>query len=503
MNHETNNQAALKGILSENLGTVLALLGSFGVAKYIAFVSGSTGIGYYSTFRQVILFATLVIGLNSQITLGREIAYYKDKPNRHQIIGRYVASAFTFLILSSMALGAVFFLFPQIAASLALETSSDRTIQLSFLLAAIILTVFNQLILGILLGYGLHHSRGLAVSVGALLMVVVSFGVVQAANANEKWHYLLLIIITQGAGILISCLWFLYRSGQLPVRFVSLRAANRADVWHFVRSSGLITLIGLLDVSMNLFMRSYTTETNGIETAGLFFTGLDISVILGTTFAAPLLHFLLPRLTGEANETAQQPAARAAIATTSRYFLTIFVTLLTLIALNRILILRILYSQEFYAAASYWQWTTLADFFRGYVWVVGAIFIARGRLKPYLASELVSHGFIWLIILILRPPALETVASLYLLLSILRVSGLLILSRRIIVDAPFPWLKLAIGFAIVAASGTIAYQPETSWLARIGLNLGVLTVLAVFLLQEWREEVQVWVNKWRVDRMGK
>lgn len=190
----------------------------------------------------------------------------------------------------------------------------------------------------------------------------------------------------------ISMLMSWYFSGKIKTERIFLsRSQTFEEGKNMLRMGFIISLNGILVLSVAYIVRIFIRRTGSLEEVGLYNAGFAIiNTYVSLIFTAMATDYY-PRLSAVAidnnqcNQTINQQAEIAILILAP--ILTIF-----LIFINWIII--ILYSNQFTRVNEMIQWAALGMFFKAASWSVAFIFLAKGTTRLFFWNELITNIYI-------------------------------------------------------------------------------------------------------------
>ncbi|MFT5735780.1 MAG: O-antigen/teichoic acid export membrane protein [Maribacter sp.] len=153
----------------------------------------------------------------------------------------------------------------------------------------------------------------------------------------------------------------------------------------------MLSLSGIMVLSESYIIRIFINNMGGVEQVGLYNAGIAlISTYVGLLFAAMETDYY-PRLSAVASDNEK---SNELVNQQTEIALLILAPVLTALLIFIDWVIIILYSSEFVAIKIMIYWAFLGMFFKVPGWVVGFLFIAKGKSKLFFWSELVSNLYL-------------------------------------------------------------------------------------------------------------
>lgn len=157
-----------------------------------------------------------------------------------------------------------------------------------------------------------------------------------------------------------------------------------------LRMGFLISLSGLMTVTVSYLVRVYISHAGGVEQVGLYNAGFAIiNTYVGLIFSAMATDYY-PRLSAVSTDNAK---CRTTINQQAEIAILILAPILIvfLVFINWVIVL--LYSKQFLAVSGMIYWAVLGMFFKAATWAIGFILLAKGKSKIFFISELISNSY--------------------------------------------------------------------------------------------------------------
>lgn len=349
--------------------------------KIIALVLGPLGVGIYSLIVQTYQSSVLAGSLEGETALVQGIAS-KTGNDRAVFLKTSVTLIAGASILIALALA---LLGPQIA--IVITGSSNPTLGLAFrfLGLASFLGVASSVLSSILTGDGAVGSRSLAQTIYWLAVAVCAY---PAARLTLSGSYIPLVLLLS-VGALASAVYSVFRlSPSITDAFYS-RATwmDRSAARHFVSVTFAILLGDLSGTFALLAIRSLITRFNGLPAAGQFDAAWTLSIGYAALFHPMLFAYFMPALSSA--PSAERPQIMNSMI---RIAVLAAAPVCTALVVLKPLVVRILYTPEFFPAIALIKWFLIADFLKITTWVVATPILSHARLKTFVAVELGSNA---------------------------------------------------------------------------------------------------------------
>lgn len=352
-------------------------------SKVVAVLLGPMGMGVLGLLSSTINLITTLTNFRLGNSAVKDISHAYTNGNDQQI--GITISVLNRLVVITGLLGAVTTLV--LSPWLSEITFGDKSYTTAFIWLSISL-LLNQLSSGkLVLLQGMRRLKYLAKAnmLGSLSGLLISlpfyyfFGVDGIVPT---------IIISSLFSLLIS--WFF--SNKINVQIIKISLSNILKEGKGMIELGvMLSLTSLMTAGESFIVRSYISNTGGLDDVGLYSAGFAIiGTYVGLIFAAMGTDYF-PRLSAiaENNEkTKSLVIQQAEIA----LFILSPILLVFFIFINWVII--ILYSTKFLPVNEMIHWAALGMYFKVVSWCIGYIFLAKGASKTFFWSELFGTSYL-------------------------------------------------------------------------------------------------------------
>lgn len=352
-------------------------------SKIMAVLLGPAGIGVLGLFNSTILLISSLSNFGLGISGVKDIAAANESKNTKRIakIVRVVKR----LVWFTGILGALITLVFSSWLSQIAFGSSEYTVAFIWLSMTVLL---KQLASGqFVILQGLRKLKDLAKAnmIGSALGLLVSV---------PFYYYLRLDGIVPGLIITAVFTYIVaqYFGNKIKTDEVSITTEEIKIEGRGMMMMGLmLSLSGIMVLGESYAIRIFINNIGGVEEVGLYNAGIAlISTYVGLLFTAMETDYY-PRLSAVAEDDEK---ANLLVNQQTEIALLILAPVLVgfLIFIDWVII--ILYSSEFVAVKVMIYWAFLGMFFKVPAWVVGFLFIAKGKSKLFFWSELISNLYL-------------------------------------------------------------------------------------------------------------
>jgi PST family polysaccharide transporter len=375
--HRIRRAEIIKVFSFTSVSTLIKMITAFISVKVVAVIIGPSGIalvGQLNNFSAIIM-AIATGGIASGVT--KYIAQYKE---HIETAKGYVSTAVKFTFFFSVICGMFLVLG---APFLSLKILRDKKHAFVFIVFGVTLTfyTFNILLLAIINGYkqfNLYIKISIVSSFFGLilsLLLVIPFGVNGAllnAVTSQSFVFIITLILVKKANIACLSKDFLWNKFD----------RNKAIQYLHFALMGLVSAF-TIPVSQ-LIIRGYLINFFSLQEAG-WWEGLNrlsgmYLMIITSSFGV----YYLPKL----SELTTGSNIKKEIKTAYKIIIPCLLTGLSCIYFGRFLIIRVLFSEEFYGMAGLFLWQLVGDFLKISSWLIAYLMHAKAMVKIYIVTEI-------------------------------------------------------------------------------------------------------------------
>ncbi|MDC6407034.1 MULTISPECIES: O-antigen translocase [Maribacter] len=354
-------------------------------SKIMAVLLGPAGVGILGLLNTTILLISSLTNFGLGISGVKDIATAKDSNDDYRLAK--TISVLNRLIWLTGVAGSLITLFGAKWLSEVAFGNTEYTIAFIWLSITVLL---KQLASGhFVILQGLRKLKDLAKAnmIGSAIGLLLSI---------PFYYYLGLegivpgLVITALATFLVA-LYFgkSIKKERVPLPFKELKAEGKG----MMTMGFMLSLSGIMVLGESYILRVFINYSGGVEEVGLYNAGIAlITTYVGLLFTAMETDYY-PRLASVASNNTK---ANELINQQTEIALLILAPVLVGLMVFIDWVIIILYSSEFLAANVMIYWAFLGLFFKVPAWVIGFIFIAKGKSKLFFWNELVSNLYLLL-----------------------------------------------------------------------------------------------------------
>lgn len=372
------------------IAVAIRILSSIVLNKILAIYVGPSGYAIIGQFQNLVTMLTTFANGATNTGVTKGTAEHFDDPDRQVRLWR---TAGTITIVGSAVVGLGLALFSRSLAQMLLGDENLASV-LIWLGVSLVFIALNGLLLAILNGkkaiklFVMITIAGSLIGLGMTGALTVAFGLEGALTALSVNQAIVFLVTA------VACLrepWF--RPSML------VGAIDRDALRELLKFTAMALTSAIMVPLTQLFIRDHLIDDFGLASAGYWDALTRISALYLMVVTVPLSIYYLPRLA----EIRDMGELKREIF--SGYKLIVPVTILgaVTIYLLRDVIILILFTPDFAPMRDLFAWQTVGDLLKISSWLLGYILIARGMMKPFIATEIL-FGFSWYILVRLLTP---------------------------------------------------------------------------------------------------
>jgi PST family polysaccharide transporter len=357
-----------------SLSTLVRMLTGFISVKVVSVIIGPSGIallGQLNSFSSIVM-SLATGGINNGVT--KYIAEEKENPQR---IGPYLSTALKITLFCSALVG-LFMIGGHHLLSVIIMKSAEYGYVFIIFGVTILFYAINYLLYSILNGFKafkLYVKINIAGSIIGLvftLLLVYFFGLKGA---------LISAVTSQSVTLLIS-LWMVRKEFWMSIQFFTSKLDRRiAKKFTHYMLMAFVTMA--MDPVSQLILRGYVISNISAVEAGWWEAMNRISGMYLLVITSSFGVYYLPRL----SELKTNLEIRHEIIKAYKIILPVLCVGFAVIYFLRILVIRILFTPDFYSMQQLFIWQLAGDFFKISSWLLAFLMIAKSMTKTYITTE--------------------------------------------------------------------------------------------------------------------
>lgn len=353
------------------------MLSAFVSVKVVSVIIGPSGVallGQLSNFTSIILsFASG--GINSGVT-----KYIAANSDNEEKIKDLIGTAFRITLFLSFIIGTILISFSSYFSNYVLLSDTYKYVFQIFGLTLFLYST-NALLLSIVNGfkkYNLFVKISIFSSVFGLLisLLLVSFWGINGSLINVVTSQSLLCIINFIVLISEKCSWLSFN-----YLFAKFKLEIAKKYFRFT----VMTLVSALTIPVSqLIIRSYLIKSFTMKTTGLW-EGLNrLSLMYLLIITSSFGVYYLPKL----SEISEPNELKKEIHNAFKVIIPFLSIILPLIYLSRNLIIKLLFSPDFYEMSELFSWQLIGDFLKVSSWLIAYVITAKAMTFLYIITEI-------------------------------------------------------------------------------------------------------------------
>jgi len=402
------------------ISTLVRMITGFITVKVVAVIIGPTGIallGQLNNFSNI----TMTVasgGINNGIT--KYVAEYKDSPSKIRL---FLSTALQItLILSIICSFALIFLSGFLSKLILLDIKYKYVFVLFGI--SLILYSLNLYLMSILNGLKefkkyvkikiISSIIGLIFTLGLVWLMGLEGALISAVTSQSIIFFLTLIM-------LIKSPWFILKNFQIRISIPILK-----KYLHF----SLMALVTAATVPVSqLMVRSYVIAQLSATEAG-WWEGMNrISGMYLMVITSSFGVYYLPRL----SEIKSKHELRKEIFTAYKIIIPILIISFIAIYAFRDLIIRILFTSDFYPMRNLFVWQLIGDLFKISSWLLAFLMVAKSLTRLYIITEILfSMLFVGLSVLFIQYYQLVGITMAYMIMYFIYFIAMLVIFKNLI-----------------------------------------------------------------------
>lgn len=358
------------------LSTLVRMLSGMISVKVVAVIIGPAGVallGQLNNFSSILL-GMANGGINSGIT-----KYVSEFKNDEKQVKQYISNALRITLFCSCVVGVLLIVLCRQLSQLILLSDEYYYVYIVFGFTIILFTL-NTLLISILNGYK-QFKRYVQISITGTLVglcysviLVVTWGL-KGAMINAVTFQSIMLFVT-----LCMC-----RKMPWMKKEYFIEKINKPIVKKYLGYSAMtLTTLALFPVSQ-LLLRGYVISNLSVADAGIWEGMNRISSMYLSVITSAFSIYYLPRL----SEIQDLKELRNEIFRCYKVIVPFMLGSMIAIYLFRHLVLRILFTPEFYSMERLFPWQLMGDFFKICSWMLAFLMVAKAKTKMFITTEIV------------------------------------------------------------------------------------------------------------------
>jgi len=366
----------VKTTFLSSISTFLRILAGLISTKVIAIITGPAGVALIGQFQS---FQSIILNLADFGTKNGIIKYIAEFKENQEEYPKILSTSFLLSLISTTIISLLLIIFSNSIGQYLFKTNKYAFVFV-ILAFAIYFYVAKEIFLAALNGFRqikkLIATSMIAASIGTIITIilVLRFGLTGA---------LIALILTQCIGfVIVFCFlrnvdWF--RKENFLKHF-DRKSMKRLLAYSFM------TLIGILTLELRqIYLRDYLITKLTLESAGYWQAIWRISQAYIMVITTSLSIYYLPRL----SEIKIRSELRKEVLYGYKILIPVVLVLSSIVYLFRDLIVKILFSPDFYPVRELFLFQLIGDVFKIASWLLSFIFVAKAMVKEFVITEII------------------------------------------------------------------------------------------------------------------
>lgn len=356
--------------------TLVKMLASFFIIKYIALYLGPSAvgvIGQFTSFTAIIL-ALATGGITNGIV--KFLAEYKNDEKKQQEI---LHTAIKITFVCSALVSVIVILSANLISTLIFATNEYYSVFVIFGITLIFYAFFN-LLQSVLNGREQYRKYTILNISASLINLTLSLIAVRYFGLQGS---LIAFGISQSVAFVCLVLFFV---SPLRLKFYLLKIKDSMAMPNALFKYSLMTAVSLIAVPLTqIFVRNYITSKCGAVNTGYYESINRLSNIYLTVVTTTLSTYFLPRL----SHITSKSDIRNEIISGYKLIIPILLVATFLIYQLRFFIISLAFAPEFLPMSSYFLPQFLGDFFRMLSWLLAMQMLAKAMTSVFVVTEVI------------------------------------------------------------------------------------------------------------------
>lgn len=377
----------IKTSLLNGIAVIIKMLTLLGINKILAIYVGPAGYAALGQFQNAVqMITTFASGAINTGVVKYTAEYYDDVERQHKVW----RTAGSVALIGSVLTAILIALLNQTMAKWFLKDELYGGVFLWFS-ATLVFFVFNTLVLAILNGkkeVGRYVLANIAGSLFALIVtsvMSVTMGLYGALVALAVYQSLSFFVTCT---LLIKAPWFKFR--------YLLGGIDKGVLKNLAKYTAMALTSAACVPLSHIFIRNHLGETLGWESAGYWEAMWRLSSAYLMLVTTTLGVYYLPRLA----ELKLAVEVRKEILKGYRIIIPVVVLGAVVVYLFRDLVVRILFSSEFYPMRDLFAWQLIGDTLRIGSWIISYLMLSKAMFKPFIVTEVVFSAMFYTLSLV-------------------------------------------------------------------------------------------------------
>lgn len=359
-------------------GSIITMLLSSILIKFIAIISGPQGIAIFSLLRDFSKMLVLLFSISSNIAIVQGLS-----TNSIENKLCYINNAIKIVIINIIFMVVLYICLITVIKKYLFNTILEVDgITLSIILVSALFGSINVIYNSILNANRKLGQMALSQIFSAFVGSLCSLPILCFFPTNYMYASILVII---------NFSWFLINSYYIKKNNIKIewysslfKPLEKENINHFIGFSFGSLITGIAGIITILYLRFFIEKNLGLMQLGIF----DAAWTLGTIYIIFLLSsfgtYVLPKLSAIKDTNERDNFFNHVISMTMSLFLPILITMITF----KNQFIYIFYSEKFYTSGDLLNILLMGDFFKVFSWILGMLFLAYNRMFAFVVLSL-------------------------------------------------------------------------------------------------------------------
>lgn len=366
----------IKTTFLSSISTFLGILAGLISTKIIAIITGPAGVALIGQFQS---FQSIILNLADVGTKNGIIKYIAEFKENQEEYPKILSTSFLLSLISTTIISLLLIIFSNSIGQYLFKTNKYAFVFV-ILAFAIYFYVAKEIFLAALNGFRqikkLIATRMIASSIGTIITIilVLRFGLTGA---------LIALILIQCIGfVIVFCFlrnvdWF---RKENFFNYFDRKSLKRLLAYSFM------TIVGILTLELRqIYLRDYLITRLTLESAGYWQAIWRISQAYIMVITTSLSIYYLPRL----SEIKIRSELRKEVLNGYKILIPVVLVLSSTVYLFRDVIVKILFSADFYPVRELFLFQLIGDVFKIASWLLSFIFVAKAMVKEFVITEII------------------------------------------------------------------------------------------------------------------
>jgi O-antigen/teichoic acid export membrane protein len=374
----------LKVTFGVGFATLFKIFSNFIITKIIAIFTGTNGIALSSQISNFLNISQVIStgGITTGIT-----KYISGNLNDKKTKTKYLNTGFTFISICSIFIAIILVLF---STHLSIYVFNTKKYINVFIIIGLFIPLYsyNSFILSYLNGLKNYKLYSFITILNSAIGTIITFLFVYLDDLRGA---LISIGLSQSASGIFTILIINSKTELNAFKF-NLKSLKKNELLPLLSFSSF-TLINLCAIPLSqLLIRNSIIKKFSLQDAGIWDGMIKISFGLIFLLNSIMSSYLIPKISGLYNAKVIKKEIIAFIKIATLTMLIVFIMVFTF----RILIIKLLFNQEFIQMEKYFSLQLIGDFFRILGWLIANTLLAKSKIKSMIILEIIFSFLLYI-----------------------------------------------------------------------------------------------------------